>query len=450
MRLNLNQNMFISEKMNKILYIVLDGLGDLPIPELNNLTPLACAHTPYLDNLAKIGINGLVYPVGKGIAPESDVAVISILGYDAKRFYTGRGPLECFAEGLEVKDGDLAYRVNFATKGEGRKIIDRRVGRGLSTEEATALSCEVNSKVKLTSIPATFQFKNTVGHRGVLVIRGNEGRLSAEVTNTDPAYKKEGPFGVARAKFENVIQKCRPVEGLKGSFKEAESAAVLTNEFIEKSHHVLEEAEVNKRRQNSGKLPANLILTRDGGDKLPSFPNLSEKYNLRFGCFVEMPVERGIALLTGMEVVELPLPTGDLQQDYSLRAERVLGVLEEFDGLYIHIKGPDEPAHDGDVIGKRKAIEAIDASFFGNLIASLDLKNTLIAVTADHSTPCLLKAHSDDPVPLLICGANVTSDSSLVFSEEASKEGNIGVIQGTEIFPLLVKIATGGTKLQAK
>ncbi len=424
--------------MNKILYIVLDGLGDLPIPELDNLTPLASAHTPYLDNLAKTGITGLVYPVGKGIAPESDVAVISILGYDAKRFYTGRGPLECFAEGLEVKDGNLAYRVNFATKGEGRKIVDRRVGRGLSTEEATALSDEVNSKVKLTSVPATFQFKNTIGHRGILVIRSNQGKLSAEVTNTDPAYEKEGSFGIARAKFENVIQTCEPVEGIENFLQEAKAAAALTNEFIEKSHRVLEEAEVNKRRVREGKLSANLILTRDGGDRLPAFPNLAEKYNLNFGCFVEMPVEKGIALLTGMEIVKLPLPTGNLREDYSLRAAKALEALKEFDGLYIHIKGPDEPAHDGDVAGKKKAIEAIDAFFFANLIDALDLKNTLIAVTADHSTPCLLKAHSDDPVPLLICGANLTADNSLRFSEETCKQGSIGVIQGTEIFPLLV------------
>ncbi len=427
------------------MYIVLDGLGDLPTPQLNNLTPLACAHTPYLDNLAKIGITGLVYPVAKGIAPESDVAVISILGYDAKRFYTGRGPLECFAEGLEVKDGDLAYRVNFATKGEGRKIVDRRVGRNLSTEEATALSDEINSKVRLTSHPATFQFKNTIGHRGVLLIRSNQGKLSAEVTNTDPAYEREGPFGVARAKFENVIQECRPLEGLKDNLVEAENAAALTNEFIEKSHEVLEEAEVNKSRTALGKLPANLILTRDGGDRLPNFPDLGKKYNLRFGCFVEMPVEKGIALLTGMEVVELPLPTGDLEQDYSLRAERALEALKEFDGLYIHIKGPDEPAHDGNVDGKKEAIEAIDAFFFANLIASVDLKNTVIAVTSDHSTPCLLKAHSDDPVPLLISGANVACDNSLAFSEKSCAGGSIGVIQGSEILPLLVKIVTGGT-----
>ncbi|MBU0710034.1 MAG: phosphoglycerate mutase, partial [Candidatus Omnitrophica bacterium] len=177
--------------MKKILYIVLDGLGDLPIADLNNKTPLEAALTPNLDRLAQQGRTGLVYPVNKGIAPESDIAVISLLGYDAHKYYTGRGPLESFAEGINVNDGDLALRVNFATLEEdGKTIKDRRVGRNLTTEEATSLSSEINSKVTLSS--GTFEFKNTIGHRGILVIRGMRSKLSGWITNTDPAYGREG------------------------------------------------------------------------------------------------------------------------------------------------------------------------------------------------------------------------------------------------------------------
>ncbi|MBU1871942.1 MAG: phosphoglycerate mutase, partial [Candidatus Omnitrophica bacterium] len=123
--------------MKKILYVVLDGLGDLPIKELDNKTPLESAHTPNMDKLARRGKSGLVYPVDKGIAPESDIAVISLLGYDAHKYYTGRGPLESFAENLTVNPGDLALRVNFATvDSDGKTILDRRVGRNLTTEEA--------------------------------------------------------------------------------------------------------------------------------------------------------------------------------------------------------------------------------------------------------------------------------------------------------------------------
>src|SRR3972149_6881319 len=146
--------------MKKILYIVLDGLGDgrYSCKEFGNRTPLEAAATPTMDMLAREGQTGLMYTVGKNIAPESDIAVISILGYDAMKYYTGRGPLEALAVGLKIKDGDLAFRANLATRGTGRQIKDRRVGRHLSTEEATQLCEEINKKVKLDSIPATFTF----------------------------------------------------------------------------------------------------------------------------------------------------------------------------------------------------------------------------------------------------------------------------------------------------
>src|SRR3989338_2241713 len=194
--------------IKKLLYIVLDGLGDRPVWELGGKTPLEAAEKPNLDSLAPKAKFGLVYTVGKGIAPESDIAVISILGYDAHKYYTGRGPLESFAEGLDVKDGDLAYRVNFATLGKGDEIIDRRVGRNLATEEASNLTKEISSKVTLTN--AAFEFKNTIGHRGVLVIRSKKIKLSGEITNTDPAYGKEGTFGVALPHFENFVKRCEP------------------------------------------------------------------------------------------------------------------------------------------------------------------------------------------------------------------------------------------------
>lgn len=420
----------------KLLYIVLDGLGDRPIEEFGGRTPLEAAEKPNLDKLAPKSKFGLVYTVGKGIAPESDIAVISILGYDARKYYTGRGPLESFAEGLDVKDGDLAYRVNFATLGKDGKILDRRVGRNLTTREASALSEEINSKVKLTN--AGFHFKNTIGHRGVLVIRSKKTRLSAEVTNTDPAYGKEGSFGVALSTFENRVKACEPTEEGR-RLEGAGEAARLTNEFLEKSRNVLESSSINKKRVSSGKMPANAILTRDGGDRLPKFPKMKDIFKLNMGCFVEMPVEKGIALLTGMDIVKLPLPTGDLEKDYTLRAEKAIGALKKFDGLYIHIKGPDEPAHDGDFIKKKESIEAIDRYFFGVLLPKLSNSAIVMAVTADHSTPCEIKAHSADPVPFLLYGGGIEGDSIPTFGEANSRNGSLGELAGAQIMPLLVK-----------
>lgn len=425
--------------MKKILYIVLDGLGDLPLKELGNKTPLEAAVTPHLDALAQKSISGQVYTVGKGIAPESDIAVISLLGYDAHKYYTGRGPLESFAEGLSVNDGDVAFRVNFATAADdGMTIRDRRVGRNLTTDEATALSKEINAKVTLSG--ATFEFKNTIGHRGVLVLRGMRSKLSGWITNTDPAYDREGVFGVAKEKFENLVAESLPMPGYEDS-AEAKEASALLNEFTRKSFEVLQESAINKKRISEGKLPGNLILSRDAGDHLPKFPKISEAFNLKFGSFVEMPVEKGIALLTGMEIIDVPSSTGHLDVDYPVWAKIALDSLVKFDGIYVHIKGPDEPAHDGDFKKKKEIIESIDKYFFTNLLAELDLKNTIVAVTADHSTVCAMKAHSADPVPLLVCGGNIKPDGTMSFSEKATKSGSIGELLGRQIMPLLVKSA---------
>jgi 2,3-bisphosphoglycerate-independent phosphoglycerate mutase len=425
--------------MKKILYIILDGLADLQIPELGNKTPLEAAITPHMDRLAKLGRSGILYPVDKNIAPESDIAVISLLGYDAKKYYTGRGPLESFAEGLKVMPGNLALRINFATVDkDGKSILDRRVGRNLSTDEAAALAKEINSKVSLQS--ATFEFKNTVGHRGVLVIRHNNKKLSGWITNTDPAYAREGIFGIAKEKFQNQVEKSQAMAGFEDS-TEALTSADLLNEFTQKSHQVLSQSAINQKRITQNKLPANIILSRDAGDHLPEFPSIKSLHNLRFGSFVQMPVEKGIALLTGMEVVEVPLPSGDLQVDYRIWAKIALSKILEFDGLYIHIKGPDEPAHDGDFLKKKEIIEVIDKFFFSSLLKKLNLKDTIIAVTADHSTVCKIRAHSADPVPLLISGSDIAADGVLSFSEQAARDGSLAEIRGFELLPLLIKLA---------
>jgi len=421
----------------KLLYIVIDGLGDLPISELKGETPLGFAETPNLDELAGRGKLGLMYTVGKGIAPESDVAVISILGYDPSKYHVGRGPLEAFGAGLDMKDGDLALRCNFATLGANRRIIDRRVGRSLTTEEATELSKAINREVKLESFPAEFDFKNTLGHRAVLVIKSKDVPLSAEITNTDPAYERVEGMGVAKAKFEMILKEAVPLEDTEG----ARRAAALVNEFTEKSHEVLDGHEINRRREAEGKLKANVILSRDAGNKVPKFFNISERYGVRFACLADMPVERGISRLAGMQLVDLPPPTKDVRADSAIRIRKLMENYGSFDCFYIHIKGPDEPGHDGDYRRKVEIIEQIDKFFFGALLSKIDLEENLICVTADHSTPCILKAHSDDPVPLLIAGGKVKPDGINRFSEEACKKGSLGVLsKGSNLIPLLMKI----------
>jgi len=425
--------------MRKIIYIVLDGLGDLPAEKLAGKTPLEAAVTPNMDRLAQRGVTGLVHTVAEGLAPESDIAVISLLGYDTRQIYTGRGPLEAFAEGIAIQDGNLAIRANFATVADdGNTIIDRRVARSLSTDEANALAKEINSKVALSS--ATFEFKSTVGHRAVLVIRGIRSPLSGMITNTDPAYERQGAFGVARQDFSMNVCLSAPVAEQRDN-PAAEEAAALVNEFTRESHKVLQESPINKRRKDQGKLAANLVLCRSAGDRLPKFTPVAELTGRKFGCFVEMPVERGIALLTGMEIVDVPSSTGHLDVDYPVWAKIAVDALTKYDGLYVHIKGPDEPGHDGNCLRKKEIIEAIDAHYFPALLDELDLTETIICVTSDLCTVCEKKAHSAIPVPLLVCGGAVKPDGSLSFSEKSCQHGSLGTLNGHEIMPLLVAAA---------
>lgn len=419
----------------KLIYVVIDGMGDLPIEELGNKTPLEAAETPNMDLLAKKGKTGMMYTVGKGIAPESDVAVISILGYDPFRYSTGRGILEALGADVVVKDGDLTLRCNFATLGSENKIIDRRVGRDLTTKEAGELSKAVNKKVKLESHPVDFELKNTIGYRGVLVIRDKKGTLSSKITNTDPAYSRMEKLGVAETKVKMVFRRCEPLD----KTDEAKMSAELVNEFTQKSHEVLDEHKINKKRVAEGKLKANIILMRDAGHRLPNFFSINAKYGVNFVSLVDMPVERGISKLTGMHVVDLPPPSHDLKKDCILRVKNLLHLLPSYDCFYIHIKGTDEPGHDGNFRLKTQLIATVDKYFFGNLLKDIRLEDYVICVTADHSTPCKLKAHSDDPVPIVISGNKIKKDNVYKFCEKECKKGSLGVLEhGTELVPKLI------------
>lgn len=415
---------------------MIDGLGDLPIPELNGETPLGAADTPNMDSLAERGKTGLMYTVGKGIAPESDVGVISILGYDPFKYATGRGVLEAVGSGLKMKDGNLALRCNFATLGNGAAIVDRRAGRDLTTAEAKKLAETVQDRVKLTSHPADFDFRATIGHRAVLVIKSKKSELSSKVTNTDPAYTRVEELGVAEREPKMVLQICEPMD----NSPEARIAATLVNEFTEKSHQVLDRDEVNARRVRAGKLKANVILSRDAGHLLPRFFSINERYDARFACFADMPVERGIAQLAGMHLVDLPPPSKDMKEDLRLRVKKLVAALPRYDCFYIHIKGPDEPGHDGNFQLKTKLIAAVDKYFLGGLLLKIDLKEFIICITADHATPCVLKAHSDDPVPVLVAGDRIRGDKVAKFSEKECAKGSLGVLhRGYELMPKLMK-----------
>jgi 2,3-bisphosphoglycerate-independent phosphoglycerate mutase len=201
----------------------------------------------------------------------------------------------------------------------------------------------------------------------------------------------------------------------------------------------LDRSPINERRRSEGRLPGNLVLTRDGGDHVPRLTPIKERFGPEWGVFVEMPVERGIAMALGMAPVEAPIG-GPRDQQYPAWAALAAEALGGYDALYIHIKGPDVPAHDGRASDKRLVCEDIDRWFFGELLPRLDLGRTVLAVTADHSTSCVRKAHTADPVPLLVVGAGVHSDASASFGERAALQGGLGTLRGVDILPRLVAL----------
>ena len=242
-------------------------------------------------------------------------------------------------------------------------------------------------------------------------------------------------LGVVDADAEMVLRKCKPMD----ETEEARISAELLNEFITKSSEILDNHNVNLKRVSKGKLKANIILARDAGHRLPKFFNINEKYGLSFVSLTDMPVERGLSKLAGMQAEDIPPPSNDIKADCLLRVEKLLELLPSFDCFYIHIKGPDEPAHDGKFELKKQMISLIDKHFFGELLRKVRLEDIVICVTADHSTPCALKAHSDDPVPLLIFKQRLGSDSVSQFSEKECKKGSLGILEsGTELMPKLI------------
>jgi 2,3-bisphosphoglycerate-independent phosphoglycerate mutase len=419
--------------MRKILYVVLDGVGDRPIKDLGDRTPLEAATTPHLDALAARGAQGTMSTIGPDVAPESDAAVMSLLGYDVNEYYTGRGPLESCGAGVEVRDGDLAWRANFGTVDADWNIVDRRVGRNLTDAEARELAAAVQRDVHLMA--ASFQFVHTTGHRACLVIRPVSGELSGDVDNGDPGYDREGPYSVAVANPGTVAKRITPLK----EDKAAQLSAELTNDFLEQSFAILDAHPVNQRRRAEGFMPGNFVLVRDAGNRLPKLPHFIDRFGVRFGAVVEMPVERGLAILTGMVEVPVGLPLGDLKHDLNHWAEKTVEALRGLDGLYVHVKGPDLPGHDGDFRRKTEVISAIDLQYFGRLRDQIDMEALTICVTADHSTPCELKAHSADPVPVLIAGG-VEPDGAGKFGEVSARKGKLGTLLGPELMPLLVEI----------
>jgi 2,3-bisphosphoglycerate-independent phosphoglycerate mutase len=435
--------------MKSLIFIVLDGIAGRSCEEFDGLTPLEAANTPNLDYLAKTGKTGEIVIINDRTPPETDTAVLALFGYDPIMYNRGRGPLEAVGAGVNFAEGDLALRCNFATI-KNKKIIDMRAGR-IKSEEARKLVDHVQENLVLDSFPVEMNFVHTLNYRAVLILHPKKGKLSDQISNTNPGYERlPGYLEIPKPRIgERMFEECKPLD----DSEESRISASLINEFTNKSHELLEKHEINRRREKEGLNPANLVLMRGAGTSLPKLENLKRKYGTSWLCMGDTPGEKGIAKLLGMEVGDLPDPMSDMlskestqqeiddaiQKDMKIRVKKLLDVLENYDCFYLHIKGADPFGHAGLPQAKKRVIEGIDKWFFGKLLEEIELKKTIVCVTSDHSTPCGLRAHSADPVPLLISGKGIEPDSVEKFGESFCKNGSIERIKATKLISILMK-----------
>jgi 2,3-bisphosphoglycerate-independent phosphoglycerate mutase len=383
----------------KIVFIIIDGLSDKPIPQLGNKTPLEAAKTPNLDKLAKEGMCGKILPFYFPWQkyPRSDTSHLALFGYNPKVYYLGRGSYEAAGIGFNLKKGDLAFRINFGTVDDRLKVVDRRAGRIGQTDP---LVKSLNS-IKIKGIK--FLVKKSYGHRAVLILRGKG--LSGNIKDSDP-HK-------AGVRINKVFPKDKS--------KKAIFTAQILNEFLEKTYQILKKHQLNKKRIKSGKLPANYLLIRGAGQfrKIPSF---YQKYRLKACCIAGGALYKGVAKILEMKVIVVKGATGFPTTNLKGKFESVRKSLKKYDFVFCHIKAADSLSEDGNFKGKKKFIEKID----NNIKRIINLKNTIIVITADHSTCSLLKSHCKEPVPVLIFGGE--NDKVKKFSENECKQGKIGKI----------------------
>lgn len=413
------------------MYVLLDGIGDLPNPELDGKTPLEAANTPNIDVLARKGKMGQVISVGEGISPQSDIAVFNMLGYDFQgKKYAGRGIVEIIGSGVEFRDGDLALRGNFATL-DNSKIIDRRAGRDIIKQEASTICSFLEDNVKFDDPDVSAKITPTISHRVIIKFRHNKKSLSDKITNTDPAYGKLNGIGIAKTDIENMaVQESTSEDNSESSILSAK----IVNEFTRKSIALMKDHQVNLDRISKSKKPMSVILLRDAGNSVPHLQQINEKYGISTSCLVDMPVEIGIAKIIGMHLF-----CSQKIDDYRQKGTEAAKILDSYNLVYVHIKGPDEYGHDGDALGKKSNIELIDENFFGVFLKSVTRKHVVV-ISGDHSTPCIKKSHTDDPIPLLVSGNGIKSDGSQRFTESWANKGSMGTLKGSQVISYVLKI----------
>ncbi len=400
--------------MKKIV-ILADGLADEPIKELNGKTPVMVAETPNIDRLCKLSSTGLLHSVPESLPPGSEVANMTIMGYDAEKYYEGRGVLEAAALGIDIGDKDLVMRCNLITI-EGDILVNHSAGH-ISTREANDLIDLLNEKIGDKNV----HFYTGVSYRHVLVIKNvRDDKLQCTPPHDIPGKQLSGFM----PKSENDSK-----------------VALKLQEIMLKSKSILENHVVNVKRKEMGKPIANMAWPWSPGHK-PAMPTLKELYGINSGVVISaVDLIHGLARFAGLESIFVDGATGLYDTNYRGKADAAIDALKKHDYVYLHIEAPDEAGHEGDVKLKIRTIEDIDRYVVAPVLdyALSTAEPVSIAFLPDHPTPCEKRTHTREPVPFAIYNPGKEPDDVTEFNEYSVEKGSLGTIYGVEFMELLVQ-----------
>lgn len=396
----------------KYVVVLCDGMADYPVPALGGKTPMMVAKKPHIDALAAKAEVGLVRTVAPGLKPGSDVANMSVLGFDPHRFYTGRSPLEAASIGIDMKDSDVSLRTNLVTlsdKGEpfADKVIEDYCADDISTEEARQLI----EAVQAAFGGGEYDFYTGVSYRHCLIWHGGTTELGNMTPPHDITGKVIGPH-----------------------LSTAETARPLL-EMMEKSFDLLKDHPVNKARVAAGRRPANCIWLWGEG-KRPALRPFEALYGIKGGMVSAVDLLKGIANCAGMEVAEVPGATGYIDTDFEGKAKAALDLLTRNDLVYVHFEAPDECGHRNEPENKVKAIEMIDSRVLPILEEGLEqYEDYKILLLPDHPTPIVTRTHASDPVPYLLYQKSAPKTGVDTINEETAKATGIYIENGPAMMP---------------
>lgn len=388
-------------------------MADDPLPTLGGKTPLEYAQTPNMDLLARDGTVGQFYAVGPDIKVDSDAAHLAMLGQAVDIASSNRGAYEALGAGFTLGPRDLGFRVNFATIDDEFTLVDGRAGR--IKGEAKQLESAVNEHVELSD--ATFEFKQTIGFKGALVLRNGASTVDLRLPTQ---------YGVgAKIWVHPLIETPQAIH-----------TAETLNEFMLKSHDALKSHPVNVRRVQNGDPPANVVMPWAVGRIARLHPTM-DKYGKSL-CVAAVPVIKGVCKYSGMDIIDVPRTTGEYDTDTLAKGSAALEHLEGYDVIMVHVEGTDEASHDGNVEAKLVTIEKIDA-MIGCLLERTDVGQTRFALLSDHGSSCLTHDHMRSSVPIAIYGAGVKADGVARYDERLAPRGRLDTLLGKDLMPVLTQ-----------